>query len=165
MDAVDQLCPNCGLCCDGTLFADVELRTGDDAKQLAKLGLALKRKEPSKTAFTQPCGCFDGRLCTIYADRPKRCWLFECGLLKKVRAGEMKASAALKKIAGAKAHVKRVGDLLKSSGADERMALSERYARAMSEPMDLATGNADGPGKLLRTYEDLMKVLQRDFLQ
>lgn len=165
MDAVDQLCTNCGLCCDSTLFADVELRAGDDAKQLAKLGLVLKRKERTKTAFAQPCACFDGKLCTIYADRPKRCWLFECGVLKKVKAGEMKVSAALKKISGAKARVKRVGELLKASGGDERIALSERYARAMSEPVDLASGDAQSHGQLLHAYEKLMEVLQRDFLQ
>ncbi len=96
MDAVDQLCPNCGLCCDSTLFADVELRAGDDAKQLAKLGLVLKRKERTKTAFAQPCACFDGKLCTIYADRPKRCWLFECGLLKKVKGGRNEGERGIK---------------------------------------------------------------------
>ena len=44
MSSIDQLCPNCGLCCDSTLFADVELRAGDDAKRLQKLGLTLAKK-------------------------------------------------------------------------------------------------------------------------
>ena len=44
MNGIEQLCPNCGLCCDSTLFADVELRAGDDAKQLKKLGLTLEKK-------------------------------------------------------------------------------------------------------------------------
>lgn len=165
MNVVDQLCPNCGLCCDGTLFADVELRAGDDAKRLAKLGLALKKKGRSKIAFAQPCACFDGALCNIYPDRPKRCRLFECGLLKKMNAGEMKVGVALKKIAKAKEMVKGVGDLLKSFEADESLALSERYARAMSEPMDLTSGKTDRHGRLMRAYEELMRVLQRDFLR
>jgi len=38
-DAISQLCPNCGLCCNGVLFADVELRAGDDAGRLAELEL------------------------------------------------------------------------------------------------------------------------------
>src|ERR1700759_4660691 len=109
MSTVDQLCLNCGLCCDGTLFADAELRAGDDAKRLTKLGLALKKKGRTKIAFAQPCACFNGRLCTIYPDRPKRCRLFECGLLKAVNAGEMKVGMALKKIAKAKEIVKGVG--------------------------------------------------------
>src|SRR5271154_2938594 len=97
-DAVSQLCPNCGLCCDSTLFADVELRAGDDAKRLKQLGFALESKGRGKLAFAQPCACFDGKFCTVYADRPKRCRTFECGLLKRVGADELGASAALRKI-------------------------------------------------------------------
>ena len=41
-NSVEKLCPNCGLCCNGVLFADVELRVGDDAKRLQKLGLTLE---------------------------------------------------------------------------------------------------------------------------
>src|SRR6516162_5143801 len=108
MNSVEQLCPNCGLCCDSTLFADVELRAGDDAGRLKKLGLALFQKTKTKFAFVQPCACFDGKFCKIYADRPKRCRLFECGLLKRVQSGELTATAALKKIAEAKSHAETV---------------------------------------------------------
>ena len=51
MNNVDQLCPNCGLCCDSTLFADVELRAGDDAKRLKQLGLTLVQKTRSETGL------------------------------------------------------------------------------------------------------------------
>jgi uncharacterized protein len=166
MDAVDQLCPNCGLCCDSTLFVDVELRAGDNAKRLVTLGLSLKKKGRVKVAFAQPCACFDGKLCAIYSERPKRCRLFECGLLKKVNGGRMKADAALKKIAKAKELATRVKDLLGAfEGDDVGMALSERYARAMSEPMDLAKGSATRHGELMHAYENLVRVLQRDFLR
>ncbi len=97
MNPVDQLCPNCGLCCDNTLFADVELCAEDDPKRLSELGLSLMKKGRDRLAFTQPCACFDGKFCKIYADRPKHCTLFEGALLKKVSAGEMKADDALKK--------------------------------------------------------------------
>lgn len=69
MNAVDQLCPQCGLCCNGVLFGDVELQRGDDATQLAASGLGLFPKG-RKRAFSQPCSCFDGHLCAIYAQRP-----------------------------------------------------------------------------------------------
>ena len=58
-DFVSQLCPKCGLCCNGVLFADVELRKGDDAQRLAELGLSLEKKGRQQ-AFAQPCACFDG---------------------------------------------------------------------------------------------------------
>jgi uncharacterized protein len=166
MNAVDQLCPNCGLCCDSTLFADVELRARDDAKRLAKLGLSLVKKGKIKIAFAQPCACFDGKFCRIYADRPKRCRLFECGLLKKVGAGEMSASAALKKISEAKALAKKVRGLLQSLGQPtETLALTKCYAAAMREPIDLAGDSAERRGELMLTVNDLMHVVQREFLK
>jgi Fe-S-cluster containining protein len=167
MTPVDQLCPNCGLCCDSTLFGDVELRAGDDPKRLAMLGLSIAKKGRSKLAFAQPCACFDGKLCTIYADRPKRCRSFECGLLKKVQADEMSAGAALKKISEAKALAGKVRELLHALGQPhEKLALTKCYAQAMSEPMDLANeSDAARRGELMLAVNDLMHVLQRDFLR
>ena len=167
MTGIEQLCPNCGLCCDSTLFADVELRAGDDAARLKKLGLTLTKKGKNKTAFAQPCACFDGKLCTIYADRPKRCGLFECGLLKRVEAEEMTANVALKKISAAKKRAGEVRSLLRSLGqTDERMALTHRYTDVMSRPMDFSIeGEAERRGELMMAVNDLMQLLQRDFLQ
>ncbi len=165
---VEQLCPNCGLCCDSTLFADVELRAGDSAKRLAELGLAIEEKGRGKLAFAQPCACFDGKLCGIYGDRPKRCRTFECGLLKRVGADEMTAGAALKKISDAKILVKKVRELLRSLGQDDgRLALTKCYAQAMSAPVDLSASenNSELRGELMLAVNDLMQVLQRDFLK
>ena len=166
-ESIDQLCPNCGLCCVSTLFADVELRAGDDAKQLAKLGLTLEQKTKSKVAFAQPCACFDGKLCGIYHDRPKRCRTFECGLLKKVEAGELTAGAALKKIFEAKRHAEKVRQLLRSLGqCDERMALTHRYTEVMSGPVDFSNeDDAESRGELMVAVNDLMTLLQRGFLR
>lgn len=167
MNGIDLLCPNCGLCCDSTLFADVELRAGDNAQRLTELGLTLFQKTKTRLAFSQPCGCFDGRLCRIYGDRPKRCRLFECGLLKKVEAGEMTAAAALKTISKAKAQAENVRELLRSLGQrDENLALTHRYAEAMSAPMNLSDENStDRHGELMLAVNDLMQLLQRDFLR
>jgi len=165
-EAVSQLCPNCGLCCDSTLFADVELRAGDDAGRLAELGLSLAKKG-GKLAFAQPCACFDGKLCGIYADRPKRCRTFECGILKKVEADEMTVDTALKKISEAKKRAEKVRELLRSLGQrEEQMALTHRYAEAMSAPVDLSDEtNAERHGELMLAVNDLMSVLQREFLK
>lgn len=166
MNGVEQLCPNCGLCCDSTLFADVELRKGDNAARLSELGLSLKKKGRGKLAFAQPCACFDGKFCSIYADRPKRCRLFECGLLKRVNTGEMSAAVALKKISEAKRLADVVRDLLRLTGQnDERMALTHRYKAAMEAPMDLSNEEDAGRrGELMLAVNELMQVLQRDFL-
>ncbi|MEI8289044.1 MAG: YkgJ family cysteine cluster protein [Verrucomicrobiota bacterium] len=166
MNGIEQLCPNCGLCCDSALFADVELRAGDHAKRLKRLGLKLHQKTRTKLAFSQPCSCFDGKLCRIYAERPKRCGLFECGLLKRVGSDEMAANAALKKITSAKKQVELVRGLLCSLGQrDGRTALTHRYTEVMAAPMDFSKpGETEQRGELMLAVNDLMTQLQRDFL-
>ncbi|MEJ0090221.1 MAG: YkgJ family cysteine cluster protein [Limisphaerales bacterium] len=166
-DAISDLCPNCGLCCNGVLFADVELRAGDDAGRLAELGLSLGMKG-SKLAFAQPCTCFDGKLCTIYADRPKRCRTFECGLLKGVKDGNLETDVALKTIVKTKRQAEKVRVLLRQLGQnDERLAMTKRYSEAMSAPIDLADHETDSErrGELMLAVDDLMRQLQRDFLK
>ena len=167
MNGIEQLCPNCGLCCDSTLFADVELRPSDNPARLSRLGLTLLKKSKFKTAFAQPCACFDGQLCSVYADRPKRCQLFECGLLQRVEAGELTAKAALKTISDARRRAARVRELLRQLGQrDERVAFTHRYAEAMRAPVDLSDDqNAERHGELMLAVNDLMTVLQRDFLR
>ncbi len=167
MNSIDQLCPNCGLCCDSTLFADVELRAGDDARRLKKLGLTIEKKTATKLAFAQPCACFDGKLCTIYVGRPKRCGLFECGLLKRVTLNEISAGVALKKISEVKKLSGRVRELLRQSGQrDELMPLTHRYGEVMSAPMDFSDeAGAERQGELMMAVNDLMTRLQRDFLR
>jgi uncharacterized protein len=167
MNGIEQLCPRCGLCCDSTLFADVELRAGDDAKRLAKLGLTLYPKTKTKFAMDQPCACFDGKLCRIYADRPKRCGLFECGLLKRVESGEMTTKTALKKITDARQQADDVRARLCLLGQrDEALALTHRYAEVMAAPMDLSKPDeAERRGELMMAVNDLMNLLQRDFLR
>ena len=52
-----QLCLACGLCCNGALFKDVKLQSGDDPEQLASLGLpltALRRRQREETAASNP---------------------------------------------------------------------------------------------------------------
>ena len=167
MKAVDQLCPNCGLCCNGVLFSDVELRAGDDAKRLANLGLSLAKKG-GKLAFAQPCECFDGKLCTIYADRPKRCRTFECGLLKRVQDGELDADVALTTIALAKRQAEKVRVLLRQLGQkDEQLAMTKRYALAMSAPIDLSDHETDSErrGELMLAVDDLMQLFHLSFLE
>ena len=164
---VDQLCPKCGLCCNGVLFADVELQRDDDAGRLIDLGLSL-RKKGGKRVFVQPCNCFDGKLCRIYADRPARCRTFECGLLKRVQNGAMEATAALKRISEAQRQAENVRRLLRRLGQnDEQLALTKRYAQVMKAPIDLSGSGDTGElrGELMLAVNDLMLLLQRDFLK
>src|SRR5437879_4693777 len=48
-----NLCLECGLCCNGVIFADVRLQAGEDATALRNLGLSVSRNK-----FSQPCSAF-----------------------------------------------------------------------------------------------------------
>lgn len=165
-EAVRALCPACGFCCNGVLFADVELQRSDDAARLQTLGVKLFAKG-GKRRFSQPCACFDGKLCRIYADRPERCRTFECGLLKRVMADELTAAAALRAIGDAVKAANRVRRLVRQLGeGDEAAPLSRRYARIMAQPIDFGGDKAmiKRRSALMRAVDRLAKILERDFL-
>lgn len=164
-DSVSLLCPTCGLCCNGVLFGDVELQHGDDAKQLAGLGVDLFRKS-RKTAFSQPCSCFDGRLCGIYVSRPKQCRAFECGLLKRVNAGKLTVNAASKTIAQARRGAEAVLKLVRELGnTNEAKPLNQRYAEVAAQPIDMSASEAkvERRGELMMAVAKLGQFLERNF--
>lgn len=168
MNAVDSLCPKCGLCCDSTLFADVELGPGDKAQRLSQFGLVIPQKARQKQSFAQPCCCFDGKYCKIYTERPSQCRLFECGLLKRTASGKMQADTALKRIYRAKRLAKKVRSLMRALGQHpDQHPLSHCYSQAMSSAIDLSRGSdvAELHSQLMRAFADLMDLLSKDFLR
>src|SRR5215471_20618224 len=56
----DVLCTNCGLCCDGTLFADVELVGRAEAARLEIMGMEIENEEKNVGLLSQPCAALRG---------------------------------------------------------------------------------------------------------
>jgi len=50
---------------------------------------------------------------------------------------------------------------------DEQLALTKRYSRVMSQPIDMSASEDTGEarGELMLAVNDLMQALQRDFLK
>lgn len=132
-NASNQLCLECGLCCNGVIFARGELQPEEDPARFRALGLTLQPARPSKDAgrkFKQPCTAFDGCRCQVYRERPSYCRQFECRLLKCVQAGEIEIPDALRLIRSARRRVNAVKRLLRELGdSDESVALSLRFRR------------------------------------
>jgi uncharacterized protein len=132
-DATARLCLACGLCCNGVLFKDVELQPGEDPARFKTLGLPAQFPRPNSrpARFPQPCSalCADNR-CQIYANRPRRCREFECGVLKEVIADRLNVPGALKIIQRALRRAERVKSLLRQLGdSDEHRPLAQRFRR------------------------------------
>ncbi len=144
MDPVvsNPLCLQCGLCCNGVIFADVQLQPADNVAHLWSLGLPLvqrnhrgktgsaARPAPADLKFLQPCALLDGCVCRAYAERPKYCREFDCRLLQAVKAGRVKQRAALETIRQARLRADEVRALLRELGDDhEQVSLRARFRR------------------------------------
>ena len=154
---VDQLCLRCGLCCDGTIFRDVQLQPGDDPVELKSLGLPLRMtrcrggddsaaKPPAR--FPQPCAALGADCrCHLYEHRPVHCRQFECALFQAVRAGASSIPTAQRLIGDARRRADRVRHLLRAlDNADEQAPLGTRF-RAVRKAMEAAkypAANIDG---------------------
>lgn len=129
----DKLCTRCGLCCDGSLFADVELAGRAEATRLEVLGLEIDDDDPNGALLLQPCLALQGKRCAIYAHRPQCCRTFECRLLQNVRRGTVGVKLAKAQIAEARKRIRRVRDLLARLGQQDRhLPLGESCAEALA---------------------------------
>jgi len=94
MSNSSNICLSCGLCCDGTLIGFVEVEN----EEIPALKELMDVEDINgKGVFLQPCNKYcDG--CTIYAQRPKQCTNFKCGLLKSVEQKELDFDLAVETI-------------------------------------------------------------------
>lgn len=169
MNPIDanSLCRECGLCCNGVIFADVQLRPADNAARLRALGLAFAQK--SKVGiekFKQRCAAFGGCKCNIYSERPTYCREFECLLLKSVKAGEVKIDEARRVIRSALRQAETVKKLLRLLGdTDESIALSKRVQR-MTRKVERGPRDKDAAhifGELTLAVHKLNMALSKRF--
>ena len=129
----DTLCTRCGLCCDGALFADVELTGPTEAAGLEVMGLEIEEDDADGGLLVQPCAALRGRRCGIYAHRPECCRTFECRLLQDVRRGAVDVNRAGEHIAEALKRIGRMRELAAELGQrDGRLPLKERCAEALA---------------------------------
>lgn len=160
-----RLCGACGLCCNGVMFHNVRLQPSDVPPALAALGLKLKRKS-REDLILQPCPAYRDERCSIYAQRPERCRLFECRQLQQVGTGEITEAKALEKIRGVQARAARLDVLSRrADGSARKGPLSKRCETALAEPFD-ATTHPELIGQrkeLARGLAELDAILDEDF--
>jgi Fe-S-cluster containining protein len=151
----DQLCTRCGLCCDGSLFADVEL-AGREATAMEILGLDVEADDPDGMVMSQPCLALKGQRCSIYEHRPQCCRTFECRLLQNVRRGAESVQSAAERIADTRANIAKVTELVAQLGpSDRRLPLVERVAEALASECD-----SDPRGRTRAELRTAMSALQ-----
>ena len=132
-DLTDTLCTKCGLCCDGTLFADVELGGRAEIARLEIMGMAVEEQDTNTGLLSQPCAALRNKRCGIYAHRPKCCRTFECDLLQSAQLGAVTVERATEQIAVTQNQVVQVRALLGRLGnRDEALPLKERCQETLT---------------------------------
>jgi uncharacterized protein len=161
----DTLCTRCGLCCDGTLFADVELSGRAEPRRLELLGLEIDEADDGGALLVQPCAALRGTRCSVYAHRPECCRTFECRLLMRARRGEVGVDAALSRIAETRALVRKARRLLARLGhADAELPLLESCAEAMAEAPATGAAATRARAELAKTTAALERAVRGEFL-
>jgi len=165
----DTFCTRCGLCCDGSLFADVELASHDEASTLEVMGLEVEEAdEDDGGLLMQPCGALKGKRCSLYAHRPDCCRTFECRLLQEVKRGAVSGDRAQAKISAVLRRIERVQQLIAEFGAgDQRLPLKERCAEALAR-----AGESKAKPRMNRKRAELQvamnaveRLIQKTFLE
>lgn len=94
---MSDLCLNCNLCCNGSLFARVPVTEEEQARLPDDLSF-FRRNGNLRMRLPCPRLGEDGG-CTVYADRPAVCRTYHCKLSKRVEAGDVAEERALAIIA------------------------------------------------------------------
>lgn len=172
-EIIENLCLKCGLCCDGSLFKDVELQPGDDADRLRKDGLRLRKAPPPDAAspprvrFAQPCRALGADCrCAVYKDRPSHCRAFECLLFGEVSGGRLRLASAQRIVRKARKLAETARSLLNDLGETDTAAplsarmrrLSRNIQSGQRSPEDFARF-----GDLTVAYSQLTDLLARRF--
>ncbi|HEV2435229.1 MAG TPA: hypothetical protein VG077_04460 [Verrucomicrobiae bacterium] len=155
---IDALCLQCGMCCNGVLFADVRPEPGD-ASPLFNGG---------RLRIAQPCPAFTAATCAcaIYAERPARCRKFECRQLLGVRNGTITVEKSLRQIRAARGLAAEVEKLLTELGFNNtRLPLSRRFqcCQRAAENGKLPEAQFDRLADLQLAVHRLTGLLAREF--
>ncbi|MDQ8180052.1 YkgJ family cysteine cluster protein [Pelagicoccus sp. SDUM812005] len=148
VNAGEELCLACGMCCDGTLFDNVRLGADEDAAAVKALGLPVRfsRAKVPVAFFRQPCRALGADCtCSVYANRPAQCRSFECGVFKAAESGDIGYESAHRLVKQARKRAERARKLLRKMGErDEGLSLGARFRRVQrwveSGEVDAAAG-------------------------
>lgn len=105
-----SLCEDCGLCCDGTIFAHVVVTPEELAPLEGRVTLSS-----DWSLLLLPCSALEGCRCAVYAARPRMCRAYQCSVLHSFEAGRITQTQA-------------------RAALEEVFAVRERLAQAVGEP-------------------------------
>lgn len=144
------LCTTCGVCCNGVMFAYVEVGE-HELRPETRARLHVLQEE---RRFILPCRGHAPSGCQVYDDRPQICRGYTCSLYEEHKASPVELDRKLRRVA-------RIKELVASIRARRRSSHHEWLPRAIAEM--LAVGKpSDVEPELLLDIAELAMRLQRD---
>jgi len=161
----ETLCTKCGLCCDGTLFADVELVGQAEVVRLEVMGMEIENEDRNTGLLSQPCAALRGTRCGIYSHRPKCCRQFRCRLLQNAERGAVTVERALTQIADAREQIEHVRAMLGRLGnRDESLPIKERCADTLAAEGGTTAATVEDRAELEAAMTTLENTVWNTFL-
>ena len=154
-----EICVDCGFCCDGTLFHYAV--TKDKSHPLFHI-----EEVDGKNRFRQPCHLFKDGCCSIYDQkRPTICGEFKCKLLRRVNAGAVSQSEAVGRVYEAKKLKEEIFDELRALNYDVSIGFNQSIKKFKEDQLQKLT-EADFNkkfAKLLVKHQLLNEYLKKHF--
>lgn len=146
-----RLCRTCGVCCNGVMFAYVEVEKSEMRADTRRRLHVLE----AENRFTLPCCEHGPEGCQVYDDRPSICRSYTCALYDEYKETGEELDRKLMR-------VERIKQLVATIRARRRGAADHEWLpRAISEM--LAVGKpTDVERELLLDVAELAMRLQRD---
>lgn len=123
-----NICVECGLCCDGSMYPNVFIHDDDDISFIQQFGFNPV-KVNGELSSPLPCKWQKENLCTLYHDsrRLKTCKDYKCKLLEQYISGEISYIAAMdeiKDLLKVRNNIKKFSELLYIPKNDSKILLS-----------------------------------------
>jgi Fe-S-cluster containining protein len=164
---IRKICTECGLCCSGVLFVDVQLQGDKERQSLCDMGVELEEHD-QQSYLVQPCACLkDKNHCRIYDKRPSMCASFDCRLIQRFVNQEIDQTECCSTIQQAIEHLQAVKAILNKLGNnDEDVPLFLRTEEILSQPWDLTADESINQAKdeLFDQSARLSAFLENHFL-
>lgn len=144
----EELCRQCGLCCDGSLFSVVPLQE-DEAARVPGLSLPVVRRADGSAAIEQRCAAFCGDGCSVYAHRPSACRRFNCRQVTALSEGEVSFAEAADLVTRARALIAELAALLPGTANGQALASARRTLSAGGSLPDAADAAWDRAERFL----------------
>ena len=123
-----NICIECGLCCDGSIYPNVFIHDDDDISFMQQFGFNPV-KVNGELSSPLPCKWQKENLCSLYHDprRLKTCKDYKCKLLEQYISGEISYIAAMdeiKDLLKVRNSIKEFSNMLNIHRNDSKILLS-----------------------------------------